>query len=122
MGIGIGFASMTVPVYIAETSPPLVRGKLITLYQLNITTGILVASLVNGAFSYLHHDGWRWMLGVSAVPSVIMFVGCLIAPESPRWLIQNDKIEGKKFGTTSEEAISDYHQRCTVNETIFLMI
>ena len=59
VGVGIGVASMTVPIYIAETSPSHVRGQLITLYQLNITAGQFIASIMNGAFSYLPKDGWR---------------------------------------------------------------
>jgi len=88
VGLGIGLASMTVPVYIAETSPPMVRGKLITVYQLSITAGQFIASVLNGAFSYIHSDGWRYMLGVSAIPSIVMLIGCYFSPESPRWLVQ----------------------------------
>lgn len=55
-----GIASMTVPVYIAEVSPPHLRGKLVTLNTLFITGGQFIASVVDGAFSYMHHDGWRY--------------------------------------------------------------
>lgn len=54
-----GIACMTVPVYIAEASPPHLRGQLVTLNTLFITGGQFTASLVDGAFSYLQHDGWR---------------------------------------------------------------
>ncbi|XP_053717380.1 proton myo-inositol cotransporter-like [Synchiropus splendidus] len=88
VGVGLGIASMTVPVYIAEASPPHLRGQLVTVNTLFITGGQFTASLVDGAFSYLQHDGWRYMLGLSVLPAVIQFVGFLFLPESPRWLIQ----------------------------------
>uniref|UniRef100_A0A4W5NTD2 Proton myo-inositol cotransporter n=1 Tax=Hucho hucho TaxID=62062 RepID=A0A4W5NTD2_9TELE len=88
VGIGLGIASMTVPVYIAETSPPHLRGQLVTVNTLFITGGQFTASIIDGAFSYLQHNGWRYMLGLSMVPAVLQFVGFLFLPESPRWLIQ----------------------------------
>uniref|UniRef100_A0A4W5M8N1 Solute carrier family 2 member 13 n=1 Tax=Hucho hucho TaxID=62062 RepID=A0A4W5M8N1_9TELE len=88
VGLGLGIASMTVPVYIAETSPPHLRGQLVTVNTLFITGGQFTASIIDGAFSYLRHDGWRYMLGLSVVPAVLQFVGFLFLPESPRWLIQ----------------------------------
>ncbi|XP_056138363.1 proton myo-inositol cotransporter-like [Lampris incognitus] len=91
VGLGIGLASMTVPVYIAEVSPPHMRGQLVTINNLFITGGQFVASLVDGAFSYLHRDGWRYMLGLSIVPAMLQFVGFLFLPESPRWLLQKGR-------------------------------
>ncbi|KAL4656779.1 proton myo-inositol cotransporter-like [Arapaima gigas] len=88
VGLGLGVASMTVPVYIAEASPPELRGQLVTINTLFITGGQFVASLLDGAFSYMEQDGWRYMLGLSVVPALLQFVGFLFLPESPRWLIQ----------------------------------
>ncbi|XP_049616200.1 proton myo-inositol cotransporter [Syngnathus scovelli] len=88
VGLGLGIASMTVPVYIAEASPPHLRGQLVTVNTLFITAGQFTASLVDGAFSYVQRDGWRYMLGLSVLPAVLQFVGFLFLPESPRWLIQ----------------------------------
>lgn len=88
VGVGLGIASMTVPVYIAEASPPHLRGQLVTVNTLFITAGQFTASLIDGAFSYLKHDGWRYMLGLSVLPAVLQFMGFLFLPESPRWLIQ----------------------------------
>lgn len=87
VGIGIGFASMTVPVYIAEAAPSAIRGRLVSLNQLFITIGILVSALVAGAFSSMKETGWRYMLGLAGVPGVIQFIGFLYLPESPRWLV-----------------------------------
>uniref|UniRef100_UPI003AAF8B52 proton myo-inositol cotransporter-like n=1 Tax=Centroberyx gerrardi TaxID=166262 RepID=UPI003AAF8B52 len=88
VGVGLGIASMTVPVYIAEASPPHLRGQLVTVNTLFITGGQFTASLIDGAFSYLQRDGWRYMLGLSVLPAVLQFLGFLFLPESPRWLIQ----------------------------------
>ncbi|XP_073328930.1 proton myo-inositol cotransporter-like isoform X2 [Pagrus major] len=91
VGLGIGIASMTVPVYIAEVSPPHQRGQLVTINSLFITGGQLIASVIDGAFSYLSHDGWRYMLGLSIVPAVLQFIGFFFLPESPRWLLQKGR-------------------------------
>ncbi|KAI3371012.1 hypothetical protein L3Q82_023662, partial [Scortum barcoo] len=86
-----GIASMTVPVYIAEVSPPHQRGQLVTINSLFITGGQFIASVIDGAFSYLSHDGWRYMLGLSVVPAALQFVGFFFLPESPRWLLQKGR-------------------------------
>ncbi|XP_076469412.1 proton myo-inositol cotransporter-like isoform X2 [Babylonia areolata] len=93
VGVGIGFASTAVPVYIAESSPPDIRGLLVTLNQLFITVGILVSSIVAGAFSGLKTTGWRYMLGLAAVPGVVQFCGFLFLPDSPRWLLSKGREE-----------------------------
>ncbi|MBN3289349.1 MYCT protein, partial [Polypterus senegalus] len=84
---------MTVPVYIAESAPPQLRGRLVTINTLFITGGQFFASVIDGAFSYLPKDGWRYMLGLSIAPGVIQFLGFLFLPESPRWLIQKGKTQ-----------------------------
>ncbi|KAK2842679.1 hypothetical protein Q5P01_012879 [Channa striata] len=91
VGLGIGIASMTVPVYIAEVSPPQLRGQLVTINSLFITGGQFIASVVDGAFSYLRHNGWRYMLGLSIIPAVLQFIGFVFLPESPRWLLQKGR-------------------------------
>uniref|UniRef100_A0A3Q3NDQ3 Proton myo-inositol cotransporter n=1 Tax=Mastacembelus armatus TaxID=205130 RepID=A0A3Q3NDQ3_9TELE len=91
VGLGIGIASMTVPVYIAEVSLPHLRGQLVTINALFITGGQFIASVVDGAFSYLSHDSWRYMLGMSIIPAVVQFIGFLFLPESPRWLLQKGR-------------------------------
>ncbi|XP_077373313.1 proton myo-inositol cotransporter-like isoform X2 [Festucalex cinctus] len=93
VGLGIGVASMTLPVYIAEVSPPHMRGQLVTVITVLITAGQFIASVVDGVFSYMSHDGWRYMLGLSVLPSILQFVGFLFLPESPRWLLQKGQQE-----------------------------
>ncbi|XP_061629954.1 proton myo-inositol cotransporter-like isoform X2 [Phyllopteryx taeniolatus] len=91
IGLGIGVASMTLPVYIAEVSPPHMRGQLVTVIIVLVTAGQFIATVVDGAFSYMSRDGWRYMLGLSVVPSILQFVGFLFLPESPRWLLQKGR-------------------------------
>lgn len=86
VGAGIGLASMTVPVYIAEVAPAELRGLLVTVNQVFITGGQFVASVSDGFFSYDTENGWRYMLGLAGIPSLIQLVGFLWMPESPRWL------------------------------------
>lgn len=85
VGLGIGVASVTAPVYISEASPTEVRGGLVSTNVLMITGGQFLSYLVNLAFTQVPGT-WRWMLGVSAVPAVIQFFAMLFLPESPRWL------------------------------------
>ncbi|ELZ06405.1 sugar transporter [Natrialba chahannaoensis JCM 10990] len=88
-GVGIGFASVVGPLYISEIAPPKIRGSLVSLNQLTITSGILIAYLVNFAFS--SGGDWRWMLGLGMVPATVLFVGMLFMPESPRWLYEQGR-------------------------------
>lgn len=85
VGLAIGTASMLTPLYLAEISPAGDRGAVVSLNQLCITIGILVSYLVGFALAAVP-GGWRWMLGIGALPGVILAIGMLILPESPRWL------------------------------------
>jgi SP family galactose:H+ symporter-like MFS transporter len=86
VGLGIGLSSSAVPVYISEVAPADARGWQVSLFQLAITVGILLAYLVDYAFAGV--QGWRWMLGLAVVPAAIFGSGMLFLPESPRWLVQ----------------------------------
>ncbi|XP_044466378.1 inositol transporter 1 isoform X2 [Mangifera indica] len=91
VGLGMGVASVTAPVYIAEAAPSEVRGGLVSTNVLMITGGQFLSYLVNLAFTEVPGT-WRWMLGVAGVPAVIQFVFMLFMPESPRWLfMKSDK-------------------------------
>lgn len=101
-GIGIGVSSVVVPTYIAEISTSAIRGRLVAMYQFNIVFGILAAFLSN--YFLIGFDGandWRWMLGVTAIPSLVYTILVLRVPESPRWLIsrKNDLSAAKKIFT-----------------------
>ncbi|KRZ14735.1 Proton myo-inositol cotransporter [Trichinella zimbabwensis] len=95
VGAAIGISSMTIPAYIAETSPPHIRGRMIVMFQLLITLGFWVSGLLNAAFSYIPDDNlnWRLMLGIAAIPAFIQFVGFMFMPESPRWLAMKGQVE-----------------------------
>jgi SP family arabinose:H+ symporter-like MFS transporter len=85
-GIAIGLASVLGPMYIAEVSPPRIRGLLVSINQLAIVSGILAAYYVNWQLSSGETGNWRWMFGVAAIPSMAFWFGLLFIPESPRWL------------------------------------
>jgi MFS transporter, SP family, galactose:H+ symporter len=87
VGLGIGLSSSTVPVYISEVAPADARGWQVSLFQLAITVGILLAYLVDYAFALI--QGWRWMFGLAIVPAAIFGLGMIFLPESPRWLVRN---------------------------------
>ena len=93
-GIGIGIASFISPMYIAELVPAKVRGSLVAVNMLAITTGIVVAYLVDYAFSASH--GWRYMFGLAALPSIGLIIGMWWLPDSPRWLISKSRIEAAR--------------------------
>jgi len=86
-GLAVGAVSVLSPMYVAEVAPPKIRGTLITIYQLAITLGILVAYLVNFALHDLDNN-WRWMFATGLFPSVVFFAGLFFIPESPRWLVK----------------------------------
>ena len=105
-GVAIGLASSLSPMYIAEIAPAQTRGKLVAINQLTIVIGILLAQYINwflvrnlpvGATdefirsSWFGQQGWRWMFGLTALPSLLFFLGMLLIPESPRWLAKNGR-------------------------------
>jgi len=110
-GVAIGLASNLSPMYIAEISPSAMRGRLVSLNQFTIVIGVLLAQVVNlivacqfpqwmgwasGAQTlqaWNEASGWRWMFGITAVPSLLFMAGMLIVPESPRWLVKHGHSE-----------------------------
>jgi MFS family permease len=80
-GVGIGIASIVGPLYISETASHQIRGSVVSFNQLAITSGILIAYLVGYALSF--SGGWRWMLGLGAVPAISLGVGMLSCPRAP---------------------------------------
>lgn len=96
-GIGVGVATVAAPVFIAEISPARRRGLLTGLFQFNIVFGLLAATLSNAFINSLElENAWRWMMGVEALPAIIYSVLCFTLPESPRWLIDQGRVdEGK---------------------------
>jgi sugar porter (SP) family MFS transporter len=94
VGLAIGVASYAVPLYISELAPPQSRGWMVSLNQLAITVGILVSYVVDYALSA--SSGWRWMLGLAVVPSVLLFIGVALLPDTPRWLVRNGQLDAAR--------------------------
>jgi SP family arabinose:H+ symporter-like MFS transporter len=103
-GLGVGAALVIAPVYIAEISPASLRGRMVSINQLNIVLGISVAffsnylvlalgqsGLVWTSLLGLDDWGWRWMLGIETLPAVLYFLGLSLVPESPRWLAMHGR-------------------------------
>src|ERR671916_3332814 len=91
LGLGVGLASMIVPLYIAEIAPADRRGALVSLNQLMITIGILASYIVGVIFTPI--EGWRYMFGVALIPALILGIGMFRLPESPRWLFNRGQTE-----------------------------
>ncbi len=103
-GLGVGASLIIAPMYIAEIAPAAVRGRMVSFNQLNIVIGIsaayfsnyLILSLGQSGLGWaealgLGQYGWRWMLGLEALPAVVYFFALLWVPESPRWLVMHDR-------------------------------
>ena len=86
-GVGVGASSVAAPMYISEIAPPDKRGRLASLFQFNIVSGILIAYLSNFLLAGVGSNSWRWMLGVEAFPALLFTILMLYVPRSPRWLL-----------------------------------
>ena len=119
-GFGVGAALIVAPMYIAEIAPAQIRGRMVSFNQLNIVIGISAAFFSNylilrlGASDLgwvqalnLADWNWRWMLGVEAIPAIVYFLALFAVPESPRWLVMNDR-EDEALGIM--ERVSDAGQ------------
>ncbi|KAG8637449.1 hypothetical protein MANES_15G123867v8 [Manihot esculenta] len=95
VGLGVGMASMTAPLYISEASPAKIRGALVSTNGFLITGGQFLSYLINLAFTEAPGT-WRWMLGVAGVPALLQFILMLMLPESPRWLYRKGREEEAK--------------------------
>jgi SP family arabinose:H+ symporter-like MFS transporter len=87
-GLAVGAVSLVSPMYVSEISPPTLRGRMGTLYQMSIVTGILVSYCINYLLRDLGADNWRMMFITGVIPSVIFFGLLLLAPETPRFLVR----------------------------------
>ena len=89
LGLAVGTAALTVPLYLSEIAPTEIRGAITSLNQLMITVGILVAYIVNALLA--DAEAWRWMLGLAVIPSLVLLVGMYFMPETPRWLVSRGR-------------------------------
>ncbi|MBN2815006.1 MAG: sugar porter family MFS transporter [Bacteroidales bacterium] len=116
-GLAVGVASILSPMYIAEIAPAKYRGTLVSLNQLAIVIGILVAFFSNYLLVNTGENNWRWMLLVMAAPALLLFVSLFLVPESPRWLVahgRNDdafnvlvKTSGKEYASADLKEIEE---------------
>ncbi|MBE7179133.1 MAG: sugar porter family MFS transporter, partial [Mucilaginibacter polytrichastri] len=90
-GLAVGASSVVGPMYISEIAPAHLRGRLAGMFQLNIVAGIFIAYLTNFLFVDLGDNAWRWMLGIMVIPSALFWLFLSRIPESPRWLILNNR-------------------------------
>ncbi len=103
-GVAVGGVSVLSPMYIAEVSPPSIRGRMGATYQLSITAGILASYCINYGLRNLGDWNWRWMFISGTLPSVMFFLTLIRAPETPRFLF---KIGRKKEGLALLARIMD---------------
>jgi MFS transporter, SP family, solute carrier family 2 (myo-inositol transporter), member 13 len=110
VGAAIGSASFVAPLYIGELAPSSWRGRLVTVGSLFVTGGQVVAYLVGWVFSE-SEGGWRWMVGLGAVPAILQVILLAKMPESPRWLIkagyrrQAEEVLRKVYGKGTERVV-----------------
>ncbi|MCY4224388.1 MAG: sugar porter family MFS transporter [Bacteroidetes bacterium] len=117
-GLGVGASLIIAPMYIAEISPPRLRGRMVSFNQLNIVIGISVAFFTNYVILELGDNpatwaqslqfgpyNWRWMLGLETLPAVVYFCALFAVPESPRWLVMKGRVrEGLEIMTRASGA------------------
>ncbi|MGF1473184.1 MAG: sugar porter family MFS transporter [Rubrobacteraceae bacterium] len=121
-GVGVGAATSVAPIYNAEVAPPRHRGRLVGLFQFNITVGILLAYVSNFVIlsTFPDETAWRWMFGVEAVPAAAFFLLLFLVPESPRWLMSvgRDEQAREVIGRLSADQEEARFQREEIEEEL----
>ncbi|BAS07538.1 putative metabolite transport protein YfiG [Arthrobacter sp. Hiyo4] len=116
LGLGVGAAAVTCPLYLAEMAPAKVRGRMVTINELMIVTGQMLAFAINALLDALIQDTevWRTMLGVASVPALALLVGMLMLPESPRWYAVRGRFDESRrvlnLSRTPEEAATEFEE------------
>jgi len=90
-GIAIGVASFVSPLYISEIAPVAIRGKLVSVNQIALTSGIVISYLIDYAFA--GSQAWRWMFAMAVIPAAAFGIGLLFIPDSPRWLAAHGNVD-----------------------------
>ncbi|RZC85366.1 hypothetical protein C5167_041546 [Papaver somniferum] len=97
LGVGVGFGNEAVPLFLSEIAPIKIRGAVNILFQLFVTTGILIANVINYVAAEKHPWGWRLALGLAGVPAFMLLVGSFVIPETPTSLIERGHVEKGKL-------------------------
>ena len=126
-GLAVGASSVVGPMYISEVAPPKIRGRLAGSFQLMIVAGIFIAYVTNFLFADMGETAWRWMLGIMIIPAALFAILLRFIPESPRWLVLNNRDEEAKavFAKTGEsnaiEIIREEHElsKGGIKESLF---
>lgn len=120
LGVGVGFANQSVPLYLSEMAPAHLRGALNIMFQMATTIGILAANLINYGTNKMHPNGWRVSLGLAAIPALLLTLGGLFCPETPNSLIERGKCEqGRKVLTKirgTENVTAEYDDMIVASE------
>ncbi len=120
LGVGVGVSSFIAPLYLSEISPKEFRGALIGMYQLMVTIGLFLVFITNSVLDSTH--SWRLMMVALAIPSILMFVGCLTLPKSPRWLVLTGRASEaelvlKKIRTSEEDSQQEFMEIKEITHT-----
>eukprot|EP01083_Nonionella_stella_P036685 100105_1 len=119
LGMGTGLALVIGPLYTAELSPSYMRGKLVSLNEISINSGILFGYFIAWIFYFIHdNEAWRIMLLIGCIPALVLFCGMLIMPESPRWLVEHGQIEKARTVLQKISVHDDSHHTRDVDTKI----
>ncbi|WP_045731963.1 sugar porter family MFS transporter [Pseudarthrobacter chlorophenolicus] len=116
LGLGVGAAAVTCPLYLAEMAPAHLRGRMVTINELMIVTGQMLAFAINALLDALIHDTevWRTMLGIASLPALALLAGMLMLPESPRWYAIRGRLEDTRrvlsMSRTPEQAAVEFEE------------
>jgi len=121
LGVAVGGAAATVPVYIAEIAPANRRGQLVTLQELMIVSGQMLAYISNAGFNAVWggETTWRWMLAVATLPAVLLFFGMMFMPDTPRWYAMKGRLADARKVLERTRARQDVEWELTeIEETL----
>jgi major inositol transporter-like SP family MFS transporter len=123
LGLGVGAAAVTCPLYLAEMAPAHLRGRMVTINELMIVTGQMLAFAINALLDALIHDTevWRTMLAIASLPALALLAGMLLLPESPRWYAIRGRLEDSRrvlnLSRSPEEAAIEFEEIAQAAQT-----